>query len=242
MHPVGDVRDGEELLREIYHAVRNGPKWDRTLLIITFDEHGGFWDHKKPPEATPTGDDETYSTRPDDHTAPFDFKRLGVRVPAILVSPWIRKNTIIQNELDHASILKWLEQKYHLEPMTERDKAAQSFASVLSLDVPRPSEDCPKELPDPWSGIPHHLRKKPTPKMTGLDNSFLHIAAMMEYHLIIGKDGKAEDFGEQIADVHERVSSLKDKAVEAGEYFGDLHERIRMTKEFEQGRLLELVR
>jgi phospholipase C len=91
-HPPSDVQDGQELVFLIYNALASGPKWDRTLLLVLYDEHGGFYDHVPPPEA------------PDDN--PATFGRYGVRVPALVVSPWVAGRSVSNTLFDHTSIIK----------------------------------------------------------------------------------------------------------------------------------------
>ena len=140
-HPPHDVRMGERLIQRVYDAVRNGAGWDRTLLIITYDEHGGIYDHVPPPAAVP----------PDDlHPDGFTFDRYGVRVPAVLVSPWIPAGTVLRPPegsppFDHTSILATLRELFGLgEPLTRRDAAAPSLLPVLSL--PGPDNPGPKSI------------------------------------------------------------------------------------------------
>jgi len=89
-HPPHDVRLGEYLLAEVYESLRSSPFWEKSLLVVLFDEHGGFYDHVSPPDGVPNPDGKL-STNP-----PFDFTRLGVRVPAVLVSPWVEKGRSIR--------------------------------------------------------------------------------------------------------------------------------------------------
>jgi len=88
-HPSHDVANGQKLVKEVYEALRSSPQWNETLLVITYDEHGGFYDHVKTPYVG--------IPNPDGNTGPapgfFKFDRLGVRVPTIMVSPWIQKGT-----------------------------------------------------------------------------------------------------------------------------------------------------
>nr|CAB3476646.1 unnamed protein product [Digitaria exilis] len=90
-HPAHDVANGQRLVKEVYEALRAGPQWNQTLLVVTYDEHGGFYDHV----ATPTAGVPS----PDGIRGPppffFRFDRLGVRVPTIMVSPWIKKGTVV---------------------------------------------------------------------------------------------------------------------------------------------------
>jgi phospholipase C len=91
-HVPADITDGQDLVLAVYHALATSPHWERTLLIVFYDEHGGFFDHVAPPEA------------PDDH--PETFGRYGVRVPALIVSPWIEPGVVSHTLLDHTSIMK----------------------------------------------------------------------------------------------------------------------------------------
>ena len=91
-HPPSDVQDGQELVFLVYNALASGPKWDRTLLLVLYDEHGGFYDHVEPPEA------------PDDD--PATFGRYGIRVPALVVSPWVAQRSVSNTLFDHTSIIK----------------------------------------------------------------------------------------------------------------------------------------
>jgi len=92
----------------VYNKIRNSPLWNESVLIITWDEHGGFYDHVPPPEAVPPGDDMIYRAANPSH---FKFDRYGVRVPAVIVSPWIEKGVIDGRTYDHASIPKTVEDR-----------------------------------------------------------------------------------------------------------------------------------
>jgi len=122
-HPPSDVLRGEILLAQVYNAIRdNQALWEKTLLVILYDEHGGFFDHVSPPACV----------APDGHINDgFDFSRLGVRVPAVLVSPWIEPQ-ILHDDFDHTSLLKFVTDLWGLGPLGARTAAAQSFASSLS--------------------------------------------------------------------------------------------------------------
>ena len=102
-HPDHDVQAGELLIAEVYMRIRKNPKlWPNTALLVVYDEHGGIYDHVPPPSCVP---DKFPSPELDPGTGkPFQFDRLGVRVPAILISPWIPKNTVVDRIFDHASI------------------------------------------------------------------------------------------------------------------------------------------
>ena len=151
MHPLNDVRKGEALVKLIYETLRNSPKyWADTMFIITFDEHGGFHDHVPPPAAVPTSDDAKYANP--DH--PFSFNRYGVRVPAIVISAYTQKGTLIGSDVtdsstmfDHASILATVEKKFGLNALTQRDKNANTLEVAATLTTAR--TDAPTTLPDP---------------------------------------------------------------------------------------------
>jgi phospholipase C len=133
-HPNYDVALGEQLIHDVYYALRSGPAWNETLLVITYDEHGGCYDHVSPP---------TNALPPDSSVGEFgfDFKRFGVRVPTVLISPLIAPGTVYRasgpTPLDHTSILKTIEQHWNVQPLTARDAAAPDLAGVLTLSTPR---------------------------------------------------------------------------------------------------------
>jgi phospholipase C len=150
MHPLNDVTKGEALVKQVYEAIRNSPHWLDTMLIITFDEHGGFFDHVPPPAITPTGDDAAYANPANN----FKFDRLGVRVPAIVISAYTQGGTIIgadaTDELsvfDHASVLATIEKRFGLTPLTLRDEFANTLDIAVNLATAR--TDAPTALPDP---------------------------------------------------------------------------------------------
>jgi phospholipase C len=132
-HPDHDVAEGETLIHDVYNAVRRSPLWENTILLIVYDEHGGLYDHVPPP-ATVNPDDKV-SLNP-----PFDFRRLGLRVPAVVVSPWIEAGTIDHLQYDHASIAATARKLFLAagsEPLTRRDAIANAFDINLKLDAPR---------------------------------------------------------------------------------------------------------
>lgn len=121
-HPPHNIMKAEKLIADVYNAIRsNKDLWESTLLVVVFDEHGGFYDHVSPPDTTP----------PDDKTDEYDFKKLGVRVPAILVSPWVGR-TVLQTQFDHTSLLKYLLEKWTLPPLTARVAAANSISKAIN--------------------------------------------------------------------------------------------------------------
>lgn len=135
-HPDHNMRLGERVINEVYKAITSNQRtFESTLLLITYDEHGGLYDHVPPPSTVNPGD------KPPDASL-FDFKRLGVRVPAVLVSPFIRPGTIIHDKVfDHASIIATARKLFIPEPekfaLTERDRQANTFEDCLTLAAPR---------------------------------------------------------------------------------------------------------
>ena len=141
-HPLDDVRLGEGLIKTTYEAIRNSPLWKSSVLIITWDEHGGFFDHAIPPVAVAPGD-TTPTSRHNKYG--FTFEQYGPRVPAVVVSPWIPKNVVDHRLYDHSSIPATLEKLYGMAPLTERDRAANTLLPLLSLAAAR--DDAPAILP-----------------------------------------------------------------------------------------------
>jgi phospholipase C len=134
-HPNYDVALGEQLMHDVYYALRNGPGWNQTLLIISYDEHGGCYDHVPPPSGAVPPD-----STPGEYS--FDFTRFGVRVPAVLVSPLIAAGTIYRvpdgtMPLDHTSVLKTIQTRWGLPALTARDAAAPDVGDALTLTTPR---------------------------------------------------------------------------------------------------------
>lgn len=140
-HPDHDVSEGETLILQVYNAIRsNTDTWNSTLLVIVYDEHGGLFDHIPPPA----------SVNPDgiNSSSPFfAFDRLGVRVPAVLVSPYIAAGTIISDTVfDHTSLAAtarkvFLGAGWQDTFLTQRDKAANTFEGVLTLATPRSAKE-----------------------------------------------------------------------------------------------------
>ncbi|CAL4957575.1 unnamed protein product [Urochloa decumbens] len=152
-HPAHDVGNGQRLVKEVYEALRAGPQWNQTLLVVTYDEHGGFYDHV----ATPTAGVPS----PDGIRGPppffFRFDRLGVRVPTIMVSPWIRKGTVVgrpdgpteTSEFEHSSIPATIKKIFNLSSdfLTKRDAWAGTFEHIFT-ELEQPRTDCPETLPE----------------------------------------------------------------------------------------------
>lgn len=173
---VSDVRAGDQLIHDIYDAVRTSasPKGSNavnTLLLITFDEHGGCYDHVPPPAATPP----TRDTEPGEMG--FTFDRLGCRVPAIAVSAYTKRGTIVHDEMHHGSVIATLSRLHGLVPLNDRDDTANDLFNLVNLDKPRHPADWPVTTPtftppNPEHTPPHpahaHKDKPLTPPARGL--------------------------------------------------------------------------
>lgn len=153
-HPDHDVQAGESLIAEVYmHIKRNPQLWASTALLVLYDEHGGIFDHISPPDCPP--DQFTAPANSTGTGMEFKFDRLGVRVPAVLISPWIPKNTVVDRVFDHASIPATVTKFFRIEGAAQslRERNADVFVepniapvdaqrNLLSLDVMR--SDCPE--------------------------------------------------------------------------------------------------
>jgi phospholipase C len=122
-HPHADIRNGEAFMHSIYRAVTTSPNWSRTVLIVNFDEWGGFYDHVAPSAAPiPTADAAAGAT---------DGLR-GFRVPCLLVSPLGRRGHVSGRVYDHTSILRMIERRWSLAPLTVRDRTANDLGAELA--------------------------------------------------------------------------------------------------------------
>jgi phospholipase C len=123
-HPHGDIRAGESWLYRTYRAVTTGRDWKSTVMVINFDEWGGFFEHVAPEEAPDV--DPAFSLR-------------GFRVPCVIVSPFSAPGAIAQGTYDHTSVLKMIEWRWHLPPLSVRDAAANNLAEALDFKLARRS-------------------------------------------------------------------------------------------------------
>jgi phospholipase C len=135
-HPHADIRAGEYFINQIYNAVTTSPNWPQTVFIITYDEWGGFFEHVVPPVA-PVPDATRAAAiavgiNPDDPL----FGLLGFRVPNLIVSPFAKRGFISSQQFDHTSILKMIEWRFGLSPLTIRDQTANNLAEALDFARP----------------------------------------------------------------------------------------------------------
>ena len=164
-----DVRKGESFAAEVINRVMHGPGWRDTLLIWTYDEHGGYYDHVSPPTAVPPDDVPGRSLVAHDSwlrrilkplfpayvrhceslvARPLTYDTYGFRVPAVIVSPYARPGCVLSEVYDHTSVLKLVEEKWNLPALTRRDAAATSPISALDFSAPPAFLD-PPVLPAP---------------------------------------------------------------------------------------------
>lgn len=137
-HPPSDMMRGEALLAQVYNAIRgNQALWEKTLLVVLYDEHGGFYDHVFPPACV----------APDDHTDEYRFNQLGLRVPAVLISPWL-ESQVISDVFDHTSLLRYVSDMWGLGELGARTAAASSFASSWKMAA-APRTDVPVNIAEP---------------------------------------------------------------------------------------------
>jgi phospholipase C len=136
-HPHSDIRAGEYFLSTVYNAVVQSPAWPRTLLIITFDEWGGFFEHVPPPVAPDV--DPRYTQR-------------GFRIPCLLISPFARRASVAHGVYDHTSILKLVEWRWGLRPLSVRDRDANNLAGALDFshrNLAAPAITAPRVISGP---------------------------------------------------------------------------------------------
>ena len=143
-HPDHDVRPGEQYIASVYNAIRSNPNlWSNTALLVVYDEHGGTFDHVPPPACTPDGfvAQPSATGTPD----PFYFDRLGVRVPAILISPWVARGSVINVVCEHASIPATITDYFigAYAARSPREIAANTFLGNITLPAMRADNDCP---------------------------------------------------------------------------------------------------
>ncbi len=145
-----DIQFGDQFLAQVVGAVMDGPQWSTTLLIWTYDEWGGWYDHVPPPMALPPDDVPPVLTP---NSAPGGFDRYGFRVPAGVVSPYARSDFVSHRVYDHTSVLKTLEAKWNLPALTRRDANAHDVFDMVDLGSPPPFASPPTLAPPADPGL-----------------------------------------------------------------------------------------
>jgi len=144
LHPPGDVQLGDQFLEKVVRAAMASPQWPHLALFITFDEHGGLYDHVPPPAACPP-DNKPPKFEPGHPASPGLFDRYGFRVPLIVVSPWARPHFVSHVVRDHGAILRFVEARFILQALTARDANAEPPYDLF--DFSRAALAAPPELP-----------------------------------------------------------------------------------------------
>ena len=174
-HPPHDVRRGQMLIKQVYETLRLSPQWNSTLLLITYDEHGGYFDHVPPPDKNVPNPDGKVSDQ-------LDFDSLGVRVPMIAISPWIKKGLVYHrpqhgpfptSEFEHSSIPATIKKLFNLPHfLTKRDAWAGTLDELWTGDnaLNEIRDDCPRFLPRPVP-IAHARRRRRSLPVNGTDET-----------------------------------------------------------------------
>jgi phospholipase C len=232
-HPMDGLAAGDALIAYVYNAIRSSPVWNTSLLIITYDEHGGFYDHTIPPAAVSPGDNPDYGL----NVHGFNFEQLGVRVPAVIVSPLITKNTIDHTVYDHTSILKTVEGLFSMPSLTARDGAANDLRHLLSASAPR--TDSPASIP--WMVGASAPPPPPTAARGIMENAAADMEPLPEEGNVFGFLQAAVKADVELSTTEEekqaaiaRFEQIKTKG-EAQEYLGEVAAKIEAAKAAQKG-------
>mmetsp|Transcript_12389 Transcript_12389/g.13706 ORF Transcript_12389/g.13706 Transcript_12389/m.13706 type:complete len:490 (+) Transcript_12389:70-1539(+) len=173
-HPPNSIIQGEFLIKQVYEAVRNSPQWNETLLLITYDEHGGLYDHVSTPlKDVPNPDGKIGKDG-------FTFERLGVRVPTVAVSPLIKKGTIVHepavNHYDHTSMIATVRKILDLKQpaLTKREAWAATFEHLWEDNEPR--TDCFTSVPLRENEEESYAKFEETERMPFVSSSLEQVA------------------------------------------------------------------
>ncbi|GAA0172138.1 phospholipase [Lithospermum erythrorhizon] len=225
-HPSHDVAMGQRFVKEVYESLRASPQWDQMALLITYDEHGGFYDHV----ATPV----TGVPNPDGIIGPepfyFRFERLGVRVPTLLISPWIDKGTVIHepsgptptSQFEHSSIPATVKKLFNLKSnfLTKRDAWAGTFDKYFSIRK-TPRDDCPETLPEVTMSL-RPTGPKEDAKLTEFQIELIQLASQLNGDYVlnsypdIGKSMTPGEANKYVEDAVERFLEAGRAALKAG--------------------------
>ena len=141
-HPPSNVQVGQQFVETVVNSLFKSPEWSSSALFLTYDEHGGFYDHVPPPSAT-LPDNIPPMLQPGDTPGAFD--RFGIRVPIAVVSPFSRPHFVSHVARDHTSILRFIERRFNLPALTNRDAAADPMFEYFNFR--RPQFSTPPALP-----------------------------------------------------------------------------------------------
>jgi len=129
-HPPANVQVGQKFTHDVIKALVASPNWSSSAMFLTYDEHGGYYDHMRPP-AAPAPDKILPMRQPGD--APGEFNRYGIRVPAMVISPYARKHYVSHSTYDHTSILRFIEKRFGLPALTRRDRMANPMLGMFDF-------------------------------------------------------------------------------------------------------------
>jgi phospholipase C len=137
-HPPTHPILAQALIASIYTALATSPQWKNVLFVVTYDEHGGFYDHVAPPNL-PASADDTAERFPVDEkgvttAGPNEFTQLGFRVPALVIGPYVKQGYVSPVQYDHTSALKHLQNAFELDPLTARVTAANDLSDCIDMD------------------------------------------------------------------------------------------------------------
>ena len=136
-HPPGDIQTGQKLVSDVVHTLFASPQWKQLALFITYDENGGIYDHVVPPAACPPDDIAPDLTNSEDQAFPGRFDQLGFRVPVMVVSPFTKPGFVSHHVYDHTSITRFIETKFKLPALTNRDANADPMLDFFDFRSPR---------------------------------------------------------------------------------------------------------
>ena len=221
-HPLDSVQSGDHLIGEVFRAISQSPHWEKSALILTYDEHGGFFDHVAPEPALATGDDTRYSK------VGFTFEQYGVRVPTVIVSPLLRQGIVDGTLYDHTSILRTVGKLFNLPPLTARDEHAHDFLGLFDLE---PRRDEPQTRPDmirhearrmvedEASLLPEQVDRELDPHTRG----FVHVALLRDLAL------REEAADQERSLIGSRAQDIRTVG-QARDYLEDVDRRVRAFK------------
>jgi phospholipase C len=195
-HPDHDVHEGENLIQKVFQAIWNKPEVrNSTLLVITYDEHGGLFDHLPPPQRVANPDGKNWGGAGGNADPPFDFTWLGVRVPAVLVSPYIQAGTVDTTLYDHTSFIatarKVFLKNWQTAFLTQRDREANTLEGNFNLSVPR-TDNIQFAASAPAAALealPQHLVSKP---LTGHQRELVNMSSYLNSQLPPGQQSSTD--------------------------------------------------
>jgi phospholipase C len=184
-HPAGTLSAGEQLINSVANAVIGSPLWKSSMLIILYDEHGGFYDQVPPPAGcTPPGDSALNADKASKPPNPsFGFDRYGIRVPAVVVSPWVTPRTVSHSLYDHTSVIRTVFDVFGIQgQLTSRDGNATSLSPLIQQSL---QTVAPQALPS--ANSPEELASEapvPNPPYSHSVDGFTRIAAQVHHALL----------------------------------------------------------